>query len=78
MPHWEGMALKARGQLHTSRGDEEAAGKDLGAAIEIFERLESRLELARALVARNADGDLDRARKLFEACGAPADLANLD
>jgi hypothetical protein len=42
------MALKVRGQLHASRGDEDAASKDFDAAIEIFEKLESRLELERA------------------------------
>jgi hypothetical protein len=71
MPHWEAMALKARGMLHAARGDEEAARKDLDAAIEIFERLESRLELARSLVVRHKDEDVARARELFEACGAP-------
>jgi tetratricopeptide (TPR) repeat protein len=78
MPHWEGMALKTRAQLHTARGDEEAARKDLDAAIEMFERLESRLELARALVVRGGDNDLSRARDLFQSCGAPGDLANLN
>ena len=52
MPHWEAMCLKARGQLHAARGDNEAARKDLDAAIEIFERLESRLKLGRSLVLR--------------------------
>jgi tetratricopeptide (TPR) repeat protein len=70
MPHWEAMCLRARAQLHTARGDEKAARKDVDAAIEIFERLESRIELARALVIRGADDDLSRARELFEACGA--------
>ena len=28
MPHWEAMCLKARGQLHAARGDDEAARKD--------------------------------------------------
>jgi hypothetical protein len=73
MPHWEAMASnKARAQLHAARGDEKASRTDLDAAIEIFEKLESRLELARALVVRNADGDLERARELFQACGAPS------
>ena len=74
MPHWEAMALKARAQLHAARGDEEAARKDLDAAIEIFERLESRLELARALLTRNEGKDLERAQDLFETCGALTDL----
>jgi len=78
MPHWEAMCLKARGQLHAARGDNEAARKDLDAAIEIFERLESRLELARALVVRGEDEDLERARDLFDACGASGDLAKID
>ena len=78
MPHWEGMCLKVSGQLHAARGDEDAARKDLGAAIEIFERLESRLELGRALVVRGGDEDLPRARNLFSACGAAGDLANLN
>jgi ATP/maltotriose-dependent transcriptional regulator MalT len=44
MPHWEAMALKARGQLRAARGGDEASRNDLELAIEIFERLESRLE----------------------------------
>ena len=75
MPHWEGMALTVRGQLHLARGDEDAALEDLDAAIEIFEELGSRLELARTLVVRaevgeNRNDDIRRARELFEACGA--------
>ena len=77
MPHWEGMALKVRGQLHAERGDEEAARTDIDAAIAIFEELGSRLELARTLVLRGEDDDLVRARELFEACGAAGDLAKL-
>jgi hypothetical protein len=77
MPHWEAMALKVRGQLHAARGDEESARADLGAAIEIFEDLGSRLELGRTLVLRGEDEDLVRARELFEACGATGDLAGL-
>jgi tetratricopeptide (TPR) repeat protein len=77
MPHWEGLALKARGQLHLARGDEEAARKDLDKAIEIFEKLESRLELGRALVLRGGDNDLTRARDLFQSCGATGDLSRL-
>ena len=75
MPHWEAMALKARGQLHDAQGDEEAARKDLDAAIEIFEEFESRIELGRTLVLRGKDEDL--ARALFRACGATGDLAAL-
>jgi len=77
MPHWEGMALKVRGQLHAARGDKGAARRDFDAAIEIFERLESRLELARTLVLRGDDENLIRARDLFQACGATGDLSNL-
>ena len=77
MPHWEGLALKARSQLHAARGDDDAARKDLDTAIEIFEKLESRLELGRALVLRGGDSDLARARELFEACGATGDLAKI-
>jgi tetratricopeptide (TPR) repeat protein len=75
MPHWEAMALKARGQLHVARGDEEAARKDLDTAIEIFEKLESRIELGRTLILRGEDHDIARARELFEVCGAPTDPA---
>jgi len=74
MPHWEGLALKARSQLHAARGDDDAARKDLDTAIEIFEKLESRLELGRALVLRGDDEDLTRARDLFQSCGAPTNL----
>ncbi|MCW8985333.1 MAG: hypothetical protein OQK55_08320, partial [Thermoanaerobaculales bacterium] len=77
MPHWEAMALKARALLHAARGDEEAARTDLDAAIEIFERLESRLELGRALLLRGVDGDLERARELFETCGALGDSSRM-
>jgi len=52
MPHWEGMALKVRGQLHAARGDEESALEDIDAAIAIFEELGSRLELDRARAIR--------------------------
>jgi tetratricopeptide (TPR) repeat protein len=76
MPHWAALALVARAQLHNARGDEAAARKDLDAAIEIFEELESRLELARALVLRGGDDDLNRARELFQACGAPPQPAS--
>jgi hypothetical protein len=65
MPHWHALAFEARGMLHAERGDEAAARTDLDAAIEIFEKLESRLELARALVVRGEGEDLYRARKLF-------------
>jgi hypothetical protein len=74
MPHWEAMALKARAQLHVARGNKEAARKDIDAAIEIFEKLESRLELARALMLRGDEDDLTRAHDLFESCGAKGDL----
>jgi tetratricopeptide (TPR) repeat protein len=77
MPHWEGLALKARALLLLARGDDEAARNDLDLAIEIFERLESRLELARTLALRGEDDDLSRARELFQACGAQGDLENL-
>jgi predicted negative regulator of RcsB-dependent stress response len=74
MPHWEAMCLEVRGQLHAARGDEEAARKDFDEAIAIFEKLESRLELARTLVLRGEDEDLSRARDLFQACGAPTNF----
>jgi hypothetical protein len=78
MPYWEAMALRMRAQLHAARGDEEAAGTDLDAAIGVFEKLESRLELGRALVMRGEVKDRARGRELFEACGATGDLAILD
>jgi hypothetical protein len=77
MPHWRAMALKVRAQLLCARGDGGAARTDFDAAIEIFEKVESRLELARTLVLRSEDGDLERARGLFEACGAAVDLDRL-
>jgi tetratricopeptide (TPR) repeat protein len=77
MPHWEAMALTVRGQLNAARGDDKASRADLDAAVEIFERTESRLELARTLVLRGQEDDLARAREIFEACGAAGDLARL-
>jgi len=62
------------GQFHAARGDDEAARKDLDAAIEIFEKLESRLELGRALVVRGEGDDLTRARERFESCGVPTNF----
>jgi hypothetical protein len=76
MPHWEGMALKVRGQLHVARGDEEAARKDLDQAIEIFEELGSWIELGRTLVLRGGDNDLARARELFQTCGATGEFSS--
>ena len=78
MPHWEGMALKVRGQLNETRGDSPTARVDFDAAIAIFEELGSRLELGRTLVLRGEDDDLQRARDLFKACGANGDLARLE
>lgn len=78
MPHWEGMCLNARSQLHAARGDEKAARKDLDAALEIFEKLESRLEAGRAPVVRGAEGDAEHARELFEVCGAAVNLHATD
>ena len=62
-----------RGQLRAARGDEEAVRKDFHTAIEIFEKLESRLELGRALVVRGGVEDIRKARELFEACGVVGD-----
>ena len=50
-------------------GNEEEARKDLDTAIEIFERLESLLELARALVLRGGEVDVERAKGIFDSCG---------
>jgi hypothetical protein len=77
MPHWEGMCLKVRAQLHAARSDGEAARKDYDAAIAIFEDLGSRIELGRTLVLRGEDEDLQCARDLFQTCGASGDLDNL-
>jgi len=65
-------------RIHTARGDVEAARADFDAAIAIPEEFESRIVLGRSLVLRGGDGDLERARELFEACGAAADLAKSD
>ena len=77
MPHWEGVALKVRGLLNRARADHEAATADFDGAIVIFEKLGSRLELARTLVLRGGDDDLAGARDLFEKCGALGDLGKL-
>ena len=39
-------------------------------------RLVKNWELGRALVVRGENQDLERARELFESCGAPATIAN--
>ena len=70
--------LRIRGQFHTARDDGGAARKDLDAAIEIFEKLESRVELARVLEVRGGEEDLGRAHDLFQTCGAPGNLADLN
>jgi len=57
--------------------DKEAARNDLDTAIEIFEKLETRLELGRALILRGEEEDLVRARDIFESCGATGDLSRL-
>ena len=51
--------------------------QDFDAAIEIFEGLESWDGWRRTLVLRGEDEDLQRARDLFEACGAAGDIAAL-
>jgi len=50
--------------------EEDLARNNFGGAIEILERLESRLKLASALGLPGNDEDLARAKDLFEACGA--------
>jgi ATP/maltotriose-dependent transcriptional regulator MalT len=77
MVHWEGMALKVRSRLCAALGDHDAARADLDAAIAIFDELGSRIDLGRSLVLRGADEDLERARELFESCGALGDLERL-
>ena len=77
MPHWEALTIRARAGLYAARGDFDAAGQDLDAAVAIFERIESRLELGRTLVLRGSAEDLDRAHELFERCGAEGDLTKL-
>jgi tetratricopeptide (TPR) repeat protein len=82
MPHWEAATLRSRGLLHLARGATESARDDFEATVTIFDDLGSRIELGRTLVLRaplstNPDEDLARARALFEACGASADLIQL-
>ena len=52
MLHWEALCINLRSQLHAARGSEGAARRDFDTAIEIFEKLESRIELGRSLVLR--------------------------
>jgi tetratricopeptide (TPR) repeat protein len=78
MPHWEAMTLKARGVLQAASGDLAAAGRNYDAAISIFDELESRVEFGRTLVLRGGEGDIDRARQIFERCGAKGDLAAME
>ena len=68
MSHWEGMALKVRGQLLEARGEKEAARADLDAAIAIFENLGSRIELGRTLVLRASLSESEDAKRIKQYC----------
>jgi tetratricopeptide (TPR) repeat protein len=83
----EGIALRVQGQIYAAQQRWDEAGQAFDTAIARFEDLGSRLELGRALYYRSslrrAQGqvdvgrvDADRARALFEVCGAVRDLRN--
>ncbi|HZQ08556.1 MAG TPA: AAA family ATPase [Anaerolineae bacterium] len=80
-PHRLALARRVQGQIALAQQDWETAGARLDEAIEVFQELGSRLELARALGTRakmwekrgNEDAaklDDERAAVLFEECGA--------
>jgi tetratricopeptide (TPR) repeat protein len=82
---YEGIALRVQGQIYAARQRRDEAGQVFDMAIARFEELGSRLELGRALYYRSAlrraqgqvdagRADAERARALFEACGAMRDL----
>ncbi|HSO23892.1 MAG TPA: AAA family ATPase [Chondromyces sp.] len=85
MSHFEALASRVSARLRAAGGDDGAARAELDAAVEIFDRLGSRIELGRTLELRGAltegaaaGADRERARELFEACGAVADLQRLE
>ncbi len=88
-PHWVGCALRAQGQIFAAQKLWGDAAHAFDEAVATLEKLDSRLELGRALyqrgVMRQAQGeadlagaDLTRARTLFETCGAPRDCARAE
>jgi tetratricopeptide (TPR) repeat protein len=88
-PHFEGVARRVQGHVLASQGRQEEALAALDDAVQILERLGSRLELGRALYHRGlghhqrgrsavAATDLHQAREIFAAIGARADLARVE
>jgi tetratricopeptide (TPR) repeat protein len=80
----EALALRVKGQVYTAQERWDEATQVLDTAIAKLERLESRLELGRALYHRGllrgalgqrdaAQADARRALALFEGCGAQGD-----
>jgi tetratricopeptide (TPR) repeat protein len=84
--HNHGMALRIKGQILTELGDYEKAAEVYQESIDILSNLGSQLELGRALYQRGrllnienqrdaAVKDLEKARLIFEECGAKYDLS---
>jgi tetratricopeptide (TPR) repeat protein len=82
--HDKALALRVKGQVYTARERPDEATQVLDKAITKLEKLESRLELGRALYHRAllrgalgqtdaAQADARRALSLFAGCGAQGD-----
>jgi tetratricopeptide (TPR) repeat protein len=88
-PHYVALGRRVQAQVFAARDQHPEAGRALAEAITLFERLGSRLELARALSLHGAfalrrgerevgRADLERARHFFAAMGAARDLARAE
>ncbi len=84
-PHGVGCALRVQGQAFAAQGLIAEAAAAFDESVATLDRLGSRLELGRALYHRgilrhavgqadSARADMQRARELFEQCGAVRDL----
>ncbi len=84
-PHHEALALHVMGKIYTARKEYTEAEQAFKEAIELLERIGSKLELGRALKNRaelclhqgdfeGAKVEYNRARGIFDELGAPRDL----
>ena len=87
--HWEAVTFRLQGQLLAADGALDDAQRVLDESVATLERLESRIELGRALLARAvlrhrrgdpgaARADGERARGLFMVARAPRDIVRAD